>query len=147
MERHGIRVDPAALASMSASMENEIRALERCIWELAGSEFNINSPPQLAEILFDKLNLAPAAKRSRARSRSTAADVLTELALLHELPRKVLEYRELAKLKSTYVDALPPADRACHRPPAHPLQPDRRGHRPAQLLRSRICKIFPCAPN
>ncbi len=108
MERHGIRVDPAALASMSASMESEIRSLERCIWELSGCEFNINSPPQLAEILFDKMNLAPSAKRGRARSRSTAADVLNELALLHELPRKVLEYRELAKLKSTYVDALPP---------------------------------------
>ena len=108
MERHGIRVDPAALAMMSVSMEGDIRSLERSIWELAGSEFNINSPPQLAEILFDKLNLAPSAKRGRARARSTAADVLNELALLHELPRKVLEYRELAKLKSTYVDALPP---------------------------------------
>ena len=108
MERHGIRVDPSALAAMSVSMESEIRSLERCIWELAGSEFNINSPPQLAEILFDKMNLAPSAKRGRARARSTAADVLNELALLHELPRKVLEYRELAKLKSTYVDALPP---------------------------------------
>jgi DNA polymerase-1 len=108
MEGHGIRVDCNALASMSESMEKEIRALERCIWELAGTEFNINSPPQLAEILFDKLNLAPAAKRGRGRSRSTAADVLNELASLHELPRKVLEYRELAKLKSTYVDALPP---------------------------------------
>jgi DNA polymerase-1 len=108
MERHGIRVDPAALAAMSVSMENEIRSLERCIWELSGCEFNINSPTQLAEILFDKMNLAPSAKRGRARARSTAADVLNELALLHELPRKVLEYRELAKLKSTYVDALPP---------------------------------------
>ncbi len=107
METHGIRVDPAALATMSVEMETEIRALEKRIWELAECEFNVNSPPQLAEILFDKLNLATSGRRSRAKARSTAADVLAELALLHELPRKVIEYRELAKLKSTYVDALP----------------------------------------
>jgi DNA polymerase-1 len=107
MERHGIRVEPAALAAMSQSMEGEIRALERRIWELAGAEFNVNSSQQLAEILFDKMSLGTAAKRSRARARSTAVDVLTELGLVHELPRKVLEYREIAKLKSTYVDALP----------------------------------------
>ncbi len=107
MERHGVRVDPAALAAMSATMESEIRALEQRIWELAGSEFNVNSPPQLAEILFDKLNLQPSARRGRAKARSTAAEILGELALLHELPRKVLDYRELAKLKSTYADALP----------------------------------------
>jgi len=107
METHGIRVDPAALATMSEEMETEIRVLEKRIWELAECEFNVNSPPQLAEILFDKLNLATAGRRSRAKARSTAADVLAELALLHELPRKVIEYRELAKLKSTYVDALP----------------------------------------
>jgi DNA polymerase-1 len=108
IEKWGIRVDPAALATMSAAMESEIRALEHRIWELAGGEFNINSPQQLAEILFDKMHLTPTGKRSRARARSTAADVLADLALVHELPRRVLEYRELAKLKSTYVDALPP---------------------------------------
>ncbi|MGO9640882.1 MAG: DNA polymerase I [Candidatus Acidiferrales bacterium] len=107
MERIGIRVDPAALGAMSAAMEEEIRGLERRIWELAGQEFNVNSTQQLAEILFDKMNLQPAAKRGRAKSRSTAAEILEELALTHELPRKVLDYRELAKLKSTYVDALP----------------------------------------
>jgi DNA polymerase-1 len=107
IEQRGIRVDPSALQSMSAAMESEIRTLEKRIWELSGTEFNINSPQQLAEILFDKMSLAPAGRRSRARARSTAADVLAELALTHELPRRVLEYRELTKLKSTYVDALP----------------------------------------
>ncbi len=108
MERHGVRVEPQALEAMSATMEGEVRALEQRIWELAGVEFNVNSPQQLAEILFDKLNLqSPAGRRGRGKPRSTAADILEELALLHELPRKVLEYREVAKLKSTYVDALP----------------------------------------
>jgi DNA polymerase-1 len=107
MERHGVRVDHKALAAMSATMEREVRSLEKAIWKLAGSEFNVNSPQQLAEILFDKMGLTLSAKRGRAKSRSTAADVLEELALTHELPRKVIEYREVAKLKSTYVDALP----------------------------------------
>ncbi len=106
MERHGVRVDREALAAMSATMEREIRALEKTIWKLAGSEFNINSPQQLAEILFDKMNLGLGGRR-RSKPRSTAAEVLEELALTHELPRKVLEYREISKLKSTYVDALP----------------------------------------
>ena len=75
----GLRVDPAALGPMSVSMETEIRALERCIWDLAESEFNVNSPQQLAEIIFDKMNLAPAGKRSRGKARSTAAAVLAEL--------------------------------------------------------------------
>src|SRR6201988_2392331 len=88
-------------------MQGEIQTLERTIWELGGAEFNINSPQQLAEILFDKLNLATSARRSRERSRSTAADVLAELGLLPELPRKVLESRDLTKLKNSYVDALP----------------------------------------
>jgi len=105
MEEHGVRVDPEALAAMSAAMEGEIRSLEKSIWEMSGVEFNVNSPQQLAEVLFDKLSLQPPARRGKARS--TAADVLEALALTHDLPKKVLEYREVSKLKSTYVDALP----------------------------------------
>jgi DNA polymerase I len=105
MEEHGVRVDPEALAAMSATMEGEIRSLEKSIWEMSGVEFNVNSPQQLAEILFDKLSLQPPARRGKARS--TAADVLEAMALTHDLPKKVLEYREISKLKSTYVDTLP----------------------------------------
>ena len=107
MERAGVRVDPKELEKMSRSMEKEVRRLEKEIWKLAGSEFNVNSPTQLAEILFDKLNLQPNARRGKAKARSTAADVLEELAAQHPLPAKIIEYREVAKLKSTYVDALP----------------------------------------
>ncbi|HUK30544.1 MAG TPA: DNA polymerase I [Candidatus Acidoferrum sp.] len=105
MERTGVRVDPTALAVMSAALQMEIRVLESRIWGVAGTEFNINSPKQLGEILFDKLNLQPPPRMGKARS--TAAEVLEALAPMHELPRKVLEYREVTKLKSTYVDALP----------------------------------------
>lgn len=107
MERVGIRVDPKELGKMSKSMEKEVRRLEKEIWKLAGNEFNINSPAQLAEILFDKLNLEPPARRGKAKARSTAADVLEELAAQHALPAKIIEFREISKLKSTYVDALP----------------------------------------
>jgi len=107
IERVGIRVDPQELDKMSQSMEKEVRRLEKEIWKLAGSEFNVNSPAQLAEILFDKLNLQPNARRGKAKARSTAADILEELAAQHPLPAKIIEYREIAKLKSTYVDALP----------------------------------------
>jgi DNA polymerase-1 len=107
MERAGIRIDPAALQTMSQTMEGEIRRLEKEAWELAGNEFNANSPVQLAEILFDKLALQPPARRGAARARSTAAEVLEKLADQHPLPAKIIEYREIAKLKSTYVDTLP----------------------------------------
>ncbi len=107
METHGVRVDPAALAEMSQAMESEIREREKRIAEIAGCEFNINSPAQLAEVLFDKLQLPQPRKYGKGKVRSTAADVLEELAPLHELPAKVIEFREISKLKSTYVDALP----------------------------------------
>src|SRR5258707_8325707 len=107
IERIGVRVDPKELGKMSQTMEKEDRRLEKEIWKLAGSEFNVNSPTQLAEILFDKLNLQPNARRGKAKARSTAADILEELSAQHPLPAKIIEYREIAKLKSTYVDALP----------------------------------------
>lgn len=107
IERTGIRVDPKALEKMSESMEKVVRRLEKDIWKLGGAEFNVNSPAQLAEVLFDKLNLQPPSRRGRSKERSTAADILEEMADQHELPAKVIEYREIAKLKSTYVDALP----------------------------------------
>jgi DNA polymerase I len=107
VERAGIRVDPEALEAMSQAMEKEVRRLEKEIWELAGVEFNVNSPTQLAEILFDKLNLQAPFRRGRGRVRSTAADILEDLASQHALPGKIIEYREVAKLKSTYVDSLP----------------------------------------
>jgi len=107
MERAGVRVDPKALETMSRAMEKEVRRLEKEILALAGIEFNVNSPTQLAEVLFDKLNLQPPSLRGKGKVRSTAADVLEEMANQHPLPAKVIEYREIAKLKSTYVDALP----------------------------------------
>jgi DNA polymerase-1 len=107
IERAGIRIDGPALAAQSQHIEGELARLTDRIYELAGEEFNINSPQQLGRILFDKLQLPPARRTGKTRSNSTAAEVLEELALSHELPRLVLEWRALHKLKSTYIDALP----------------------------------------
>ncbi len=106
MEAAGVLVDRKELDLISAKAQDEIARLEQEIHALAGFEFKINSPQQLAEVLFDRLNLQ-LPRRTRVKARSTAAEVLDELALIHDLPKKVLEYRELAKLKSTYADALP----------------------------------------
>jgi DNA polymerase-1 len=105
MERVGVKIDAAFLASMSKKLETDIARVEKTIYELAGTEFNINSPKQLAEILFKKLQLTPT-KRTKTGF-STNVDVLEELAHVHPLPAEILTYRTLAKLKSTYVDALP----------------------------------------
>ena len=107
MEIWGVRVDPNVLRAMSREFEAELRHLEKEIHELAGGPFNINSPQQLADVLFHKLGL-PAARKTRVtRGFSTSLDILEDLAPLHPLARLVLEFRQKTKLKSTYADALP----------------------------------------
>jgi DNA polymerase-1 len=107
MERAGIRIDADALAGQAQHVDGELARLNAQIVELAGEPFNINSPQQLSRILFDKLQL-PALKRNvKTRTASTAVEVLEELALAHDLPRLILEWRALQKLKGTYIDALP----------------------------------------
>jgi DNA polymerase I len=105
MERHGIRVDPQRLEDFAKELERQLENLTREIYALAGEEFTIASPKQLAHILFEKLKL-PVMRRTKT-GYSTDADVLTELAVGHALPGKVLEHRTLAKLKNTYADTLP----------------------------------------
>ena len=105
MERHGIRVDPVRLGEFSRELEVHLERTTREIFTLAGEEFNIGSPKQLAHILFEKLKLPPV--RRTKTGYSTDADVLEQLALGHELPARIVEHRTLAKLKSTYADSLP----------------------------------------
>ncbi len=107
LERTGVRIDTAALRTQSAQLEADLAERTARIIDLAGEEFNINSPKQLSEILFEKLKL-PALKRTgKTRTASTAVEVLEELALVHDLPRQILEWRAIQKLKGTYIDALP----------------------------------------
>jgi DNA polymerase-1 len=107
MERAGILIDGPALAAQSRHIEQELARSTARIFELAGEEFNVNAPQQLGRILFEKLQLPAVKKTGKTRSASTAAEVLEELALTHDLPRLVLQWRALHKLKSTYIDALP----------------------------------------
>lgn len=116
MESAGIAIDVKFLKDFSARMEKEIDALTRKIYKMAGEEFNLNSPKQLGEILFVKLKL-PSSRKTKTGF-STDAGSLEELAPFHELPALMLDYRELAKLKSTYVDPMPemrsPRDQRIH---------------------------------
>jgi DNA polymerase-1 len=107
MEDAGVKIDPAALGKMSVKLLREADAKARDIYERCGVEFNINSPKQLGDVLFNKLALPMPVKYGKGKKISTAVDVLEGLAADHEVPRLVLEYRQLTKLKSTYVDALP----------------------------------------
>jgi DNA polymerase-1 len=105
MELAGVRIDEGKLSKLSADLDRELGGLERSIYELAGVEFKINSPKQLQHVLFEKLALPPTKKTKTGFS--TDESVLEDLSVDHELPREILRYRSLSKLKNTYVDALP----------------------------------------
>ena len=105
MERNGIRLDRSQFDRLAHSIEEELSTLVEKLYELAGEEFNLNSPKQLRRILFDKLGLPP--KKKTKTGYSTDVSVLTQLAEEHELPGLILKYRGLFKLKSTYLDPLP----------------------------------------
>ncbi|MCB0398881.1 MAG: DNA polymerase I [Winogradskyella sp.] len=107
MELEGINLDKDFLHQLSEELTNDIANLEKSIYEAAGEEFNIASPKQLGEVLFDKMKLVDKPKKTKTGQYSTAEDVLSYLAKDHEIIRNILEFRGLSKLKSTYVDALP----------------------------------------
>jgi DNA polymerase-1 len=107
MEQAGVRIDLGVLDGLSKRFAIELERVGEHIFELAGRRFNINSPKQLGEVLFTHLGLPAPASRGKGKAVSTAQDVLEFLAEKHEVPRLVLEFRHLSKLKSTYIDALP----------------------------------------
>jgi len=107
MEQAGIKIDVSVLEKMSQEMTVQLEDLTKRICAIADCEFNINSPRQLGEVLFEKLNLPRPRKLRKSGQYSTAVEILEELAEKYELPRLVLEYRQLAKFKSTYVDVIP----------------------------------------
>ncbi len=107
MERYGVRINTSYLTELSAQFATRIDDLQHRIFEAAGTTFNINSPKQLGEVLFDNLGLPAAGKTAKSGNRSTKAEVLEALAAEYPIARQVIEFREATKLKSTYLDALP----------------------------------------
>ena len=107
MEMSGVRVSMETLHEMSRVLETDIQEIQRNIFQLAGGEFNVASPKQLGEILFERMKLDKNAKKTKTGQYATGEDVLSKLEGEHEIVRKILDFRELVKLKSTYVDALP----------------------------------------
>jgi DNA polymerase I len=107
MENKGVRLDIGALREMSGVLETDLRSTESEIYEMAGQSFNISSPKQLGEVLFEKMKLIEKPKKTKTGQYATGEDILSDLEANHAIARKILDYRELQKLKSTYVDALP----------------------------------------
>ncbi len=107
MEKAGVRIDSAVLNAMAEKLSSEMQRIGEEIYACCGHRFNINSPKQLGDVLFNKMKLPKPMKYGKGKVVSTAQDVLEELAAHHDAPRMVLEFRQLAKLKSNYVDSLP----------------------------------------
>lgn len=107
MEFEGVSIDEETLKWMSEALKNDSHKVQREIYEIAGMEFNIASPKQLGEILFDRMKLLDKAKKTKTGQYATGEEVLLKLASEHEIARKILDFREYEKLRSTYVDALP----------------------------------------
>jgi DNA polymerase-1 len=139
MEATGIKIDVPGLAALSKEMDAALDQERRQIHVLAGGAFNVDSPKQLREILFGAMGLSPGKKTAKSKEYSTDAATLEELAEEHEIARRLLSYRELAKLKGTYVDTLPalvnPQTGACTRRTTRPVL------RPVDCRRrTRICR-------
>lgn len=107
MEREGIMLDVPALREFSAQLQIDITQVEKEIYELAGFKFNISSPKQVGDVLFEVLKISDKAKKTKTGQYATGEDVLLKLEHIHPIVAKILDYRELVKLKSTYVDTLP----------------------------------------
>jgi DNA polymerase-1 len=107
MEYSGVKIDPEALKEFSGELAKEIIIAEKKIYEHAGVQFNIASPKQLGDVLFEKLKLDPKAKKTKTGQYATGEEILSKLAYEHKIASDILDFRELQKLKSTYVDALP----------------------------------------
>nr|MBI1230407.1 DNA polymerase I [Cytophagales bacterium] len=107
MEFEGVRINTEALSELSKVLDEESKVIEKRVYELAGESFNLSSPKQLGEILFVKLNLDPKAKKTKTGQFATGEEVLSRMAGEHEIAQAILDYRQMVKLKSTYVDALP----------------------------------------
>ena len=107
MEFEGVRIDTGSLAELSVTLEQESKEIEKRVYELAGVRFNLASPKQLGEVLFEKLKLDPKAKKTKTGQYATGEEILSKLADEHEIAQAILEHRQMVKLKSTYVDALP----------------------------------------
>ncbi|TDQ16947.1 DNA polymerase I [Algoriphagus boseongensis] len=107
MEFEGVKIDTDSLAELSVALDEESKEIEKRVYELAGVRFNLASPKQLGDVLFEKLKLDPKAKKTKTGQYATGEEVLSKLADEHEIASAILEFRQMVKLKSTYVDALP----------------------------------------